>query len=266
MPRPHPIDHTLAFTALLELDPAFGKMPDAEATKLREELLDSYYASDSPNIREHTKGFVVQRRAAATQHAQGFVQESQRPAESPAGLTEHHAPLDIAAKPMRGEWDEPAGAVSPRGWLMQDGTCVGNYLDYGPDHYRSPHEYCRPDDLCRECQPGNVHAVRYPGGPGTDHESRYFGTPEEARQFVEHGQQPLAVAEGGVCCEPGANGGKCGLEAEHQGDHRPVHAIHPGERDTGPDGHQQQEWAEHDAHTDGLVPSVNPDDQRQLLP
>jgi hypothetical protein len=63
-------------------------------------------------------------------------------------------------------WDEPAQATSPRGWLMTGGTCAGFYLDYGPDHYRSPHDYCRPEQLCPQCQPGNVLAVRYPAGPG----------------------------------------------------------------------------------------------------
>jgi hypothetical protein len=143
-------------------------------------------------------------------------QPRQRVAEAPA-----EAPA--------GRWDEPEGAVTPRGWLRQGETCVGNYLDYGPDHYRSPHEYCRPDDLCRDCQPGNVHAVRYPDGPGSEpRESGYFETIDQARQFVEHGGQPVAEAEGqaeGVCREPGANGGSCGLEAEHEGRHLPVHVI-----------------------------------------
>ena len=86
-------------------------------------------------------------------------------------------------------WDEPAGCTTPRGWLRVDGTCVGNYLDYGPEHYRSPHAYCQPDRLCPDCQPGSVHAVRYPGGPGsTPHDSRYFETIAEARGWVETGR------------------------------------------------------------------------------
>ena len=103
-------------------------------------------------------------------------------------------------------WDEPAQASSPRGWLLRDATCVGFYLDYGPDHYRSPHAgppqwnpyhgrdfrpvYCRPNDPCRECQPGNVLAVRYPGGPDSElRESRYVETIEQARTFVEIGER-----------------------------------------------------------------------------
>jgi hypothetical protein len=92
--------------------------------------------------------------------------------------------------------------------------------------------YCRPDDQCRECQPGNVLAARYPGGPGTDKESRYFETIDQARQFVDHGRQPAAELQAeaerqaeGICSEPGANGGNCGLEPEHEGDHFPVHVI-----------------------------------------
>jgi hypothetical protein len=87
-------------------------------------------------------------------------------------------------------WDEPAGATSPRGWLNAGNFCVGFYLDYGPDHYRSPHEYCQPDHPCRDCQPGNVLAVRYPEGPGAEQPrgSRYFETVQAARSWVETGQ------------------------------------------------------------------------------
>jgi hypothetical protein len=85
-------------------------------------------------------------------------------------------------------WDEPAGCTTPRGWLLNGAYCVGNYLDYGPDHYRSPHKYCQPDRLCPDCQPGNVHAVRYPGGPNDGpRDSRYFVTVAEARTWVETG-------------------------------------------------------------------------------
>jgi len=85
-------------------------------------------------------------------------------------------------------WDEPAGCATPRGWLLNGPYCVGNYLDYGPDHYRSPHEYCQPGRLCPDCQPGNVHAVRYPDGPnGAPRASRYFETVAEARQWIETG-------------------------------------------------------------------------------
>lgn len=104
------------------------------------------------------------------------------------------------ASPENG-WDEPKDAASPRGWLRKNGHCVGDYLDYGPDHYRSPHgecvpnnpftdyiTYCTPERLCRECQPGNVLAMRFPAGPGTAMESRYVETISEARQFIETGK------------------------------------------------------------------------------
>lgn len=97
-------------------------------------------------------------------------------------------------------WDEPEGCTTPRGWLRVDGTCVGNYLDYGPGHYRSPHSsildtingqiervWCQPGHLCPTCQPGSIHAMRYPAGPGTVNESRYFETIAAARTWVETG-------------------------------------------------------------------------------
>ena len=97
-------------------------------------------------------------------------------------------------------WDEPAGAASPRGWLHMDETCVGFYLDYGPGHYRTEHSsvlstingplvrvWCQPGRECRDCQPGDVLAVRYPGGPGTQKSSRYFVTAAEAREWIETG-------------------------------------------------------------------------------
>lgn len=98
-------------------------------------------------------------------------------------------------------WDEPAGATSPRGWLHNREMCVGFYLDYGPGHYRSPHSeilntingpiervWCKPRDLCPTCQPGNILAVRYPNGPGSEpRTSRYFETIEESRAWIETG-------------------------------------------------------------------------------
>lgn len=86
-------------------------------------------------------------------------------------------------------WDEPAGAATPRGWFHVRGTCTGFYLDYGPEHYRSPHAYCSPRNLCRTCQPGNVLAVRYPTGPaGQARASRYCETIEDARVWIETGR------------------------------------------------------------------------------
>jgi len=98
-------------------------------------------------------------------------------------------------------WDEPAGCATPRGWLLNGPYCVGDYLDYGPGHYRSPHAeilntvngpiervWCQPGQLCRSCQPGNVHAVRYPDGPnGAPRAGRYFETVAEARAWIETG-------------------------------------------------------------------------------
>ena len=88
-------------------------------------------------------------------------------------------------------WDEPTQAASARGWLMRDGVCVGFYLDYGPEHYRSPHGYDRSAQghLCRDCQPGSILACRYPNGPGEEpRESRYVETVGEARGYVETGR------------------------------------------------------------------------------
>ena len=98
-------------------------------------------------------------------------------------------------------WDEPAGATTPRGWLHTDEMCVGFYLTYGPGHYRAPHSsvlntingpivrvWCQPGHECRDCQPGDILAVRYPNGPGsTPHDSRYFETVTEARGWIETG-------------------------------------------------------------------------------
>jgi hypothetical protein len=98
-------------------------------------------------------------------------------------------------------WDEPAQASSPRGWLHLGSLVTGFYLDYGPDHYRTEHAstvgtvngprlvtWCKPERQCRECQPGNILAVRYPAGPGTATRSRYVETVAEARAYVESGE------------------------------------------------------------------------------
>lgn len=92
--------------------------------------------------------------------------------------------------------DEPPGSASPRGWLICHATPAGFCLDYGPDNHRPGHQteicpgtvvsFCKPDNMCRECQPGNILAVRYPDGPGTKpRTSRHVETIGQARQFVE---------------------------------------------------------------------------------
>jgi hypothetical protein len=84
-----------------------------------------------------------------------------------------------------GRWDEPEQASTARGWLKSEqGICVGFYLDYGPDHYRSGHEYCSESRPCPECQPGTVLACSYPGGPGSKTVSAYCETVADARRFV----------------------------------------------------------------------------------
>ena len=79
-------------------------------------------------------------------------------------------------------------ATSDRGWLFDtEGSPLGNYLDYGPDHYRSPHEYCHPGECkCWQSQPGNVHAIAHDRG------SRYCKSVEHAKRWIEQqvtGQQ-----------------------------------------------------------------------------
>jgi hypothetical protein len=101
-------------------------------------------------------------------------------------------------------WDEPAAASSPRGWYLREGMPRGFYLDYGPGSYRPGHvsdigcgrtaSFCRPDRLCRECEPGNILAVRYPDGPGTRSESRYVVTIAEARAYVVTGRVLVCAA------------------------------------------------------------------------
>lgn len=95
-------------------------------------------------------------------------------------------------------------SASDRGWFWEthgrlereDWTCLGHYLDYGPEHYRSPHKYCRPGECrCRRSQPGNVHAVVTLG----DRPARYFRTPKEAREWIEAEaarRRSLLAAEG----------------------------------------------------------------------
>ena len=93
-------------------------------------------------------------------------------------------------------WDEPKGATTPRGWLFSNklNSCVANYLDYGSDHYRSPHEYCQPNRPCKDCQPGNIHVTVYRlGAHVTSFGSRYCETISEARAWAENlaGEQSL---------------------------------------------------------------------------
>jgi hypothetical protein len=75
-------------------------------------------------------------------------------------------------------------AASARGWLFvgtgEGRRALGNYLDYGPDHYRSPHEYCGEVCRCAVSQPGSVHAVS-----SVTSRSRYCETVEQAKAWIE---------------------------------------------------------------------------------
>lgn len=82
-------------------------------------------------------------------------------------------------------------AISDRGWLFdrkhklgegQPVSSLGNYLDYGPDHYRSSHEYCGGVCKCRVSQPGNIHCVVY---AGNSTRTQYVETIKQAREWIE---------------------------------------------------------------------------------
>jgi hypothetical protein len=100
------------------------------------------------------------------------------------------------------KWDEYTAAVSTRsnrwatsdrGWLWPDNrkqafstmasaedAALGHYLDYGPNHYRSPHEYCGSECRCAESQPGSVHAYSC-----VTKTARYFRTVAVAKAWLE---------------------------------------------------------------------------------
>lgn len=84
--------------------------------------------------------------------------------------------------------DSERWASSDRGWFFVRDVCRGHYLDYGPSHYRSPHEYCAPGACdCRLSQPGNVHAVRFRRDARNQphaYQSRYFPTVAEAKVWI----------------------------------------------------------------------------------
>lgn len=83
-------------------------------------------------------------------------------------------------------------ATTDRGWLFAaDGTPLGNFVDYGSDHYRSGHEYCREICACRNSSPGNIHAVLTPNnctGESGVH-FRYCATIAEAKAFIANGER-----------------------------------------------------------------------------
>ena len=85
-------------------------------------------------------------------------------------------------------------AVSDRGWLFaadRSNGSLGFYLDYGPDHYRSPHAYCRDTQKCPTCEPGSVLAVACASDTWQHH---WFPTIAEARAWLERSAVQGAVA------------------------------------------------------------------------
>lgn len=119
---------------------------------------------------------------------------------------------------MKTYWDEyrcaatrgsDEWAASDRGWLFveietalhsgmkvmydrerkvwREESSLGNYLDYGADHYRSKHGsegngVCH----CATCEPGNIHCVVYLNPDSSMRTvSRYVATIEQAREWIE---------------------------------------------------------------------------------
>lgn len=82
-------------------------------------------------------------------------------------------------------------AASDRGWYFdKDGKPLGNFVQYGEHHYRSPHEYCNDVCKCAQSNPGTIHCVLSEGndsGPGLHY--RYCETIAEAKAFIEGGQR-----------------------------------------------------------------------------
>lgn len=82
-------------------------------------------------------------------------------------------------------------AITDRGWLSTPelkGT-IANYLDYGPKHYRSPHQEGERAP-CRDCQPGNVHVCVYRCSQdyrdyGQSFGWRYYETVAQAKTWAE---------------------------------------------------------------------------------
>lgn len=61
--QPMPIDESLAYTALMNLDPGFGSRTVDEGAKVREELLNDYYAQeDIRNLWDFTRVWVARKR------------------------------------------------------------------------------------------------------------------------------------------------------------------------------------------------------------
>src|SRR5690349_10312346 len=87
-----------------------------------------------------------------------------------------------AAPRDSGQW-----ACSDRGWLFADGEklCLGFYLDYGPDHYRSPHRFCRGACECELSEPGHVLAVAVITDPYMENRSRWCETIEQAKVWID---------------------------------------------------------------------------------
>ena len=81
-------------------------------------------------------------------------------------------------------------AMSDRGWLFvgKEELCRGHYLDYGQDHYRSPHQYCCDTCHCELSRPGKVHAVCV-----KTKESSYFQTVAQAKTWIESKNPDITV-------------------------------------------------------------------------
>lgn len=103
-----------------------------------------------------------------------------------------HSFLTLVIRERTESWDDYSAkakkrsdrwAATDRGWFYA-GTgdsriTLGHYLDYGPNHYRSPES--------REAQPGNVHAVSCTSG------SHYFETVAQAKAWIEAQPENRAV-------------------------------------------------------------------------
>lgn len=176
----------------------FGALAHAWSSDVDTAVRDAQ--SDAPDTITFTCGHIVASDGTLpTDATQGWcsrcgvmlpIQGRDSDASAPTGQ-ESTGDSDTAETTRILSWDEPENAHTPRGWLHRAETVIGFYLDYGPDHYRSGHEYCQPNRKCPDCEPGSVLAVRYPDEEKSSH---WFVTVAEARAWVENGPQDDAPA------------------------------------------------------------------------
>jgi hypothetical protein len=253
----NPLDRSLAFTALLDLDPeGFGKSSDPEGAQTITTFLGDFYDSGARNMYTYAQSWLSERREATQRvtagEAEQFREAAERyqlNAEVPSGRTAEGDPVYQEAEPEAPDkpWQVTAQVqrtvTDARGGQWQSSRQVPAFtipraLAYAKGDAEAKareiiNPYGEPYDIHMDVTTDYVTPERQP---------------EAGRQVLDGDEQQLEAVQEGQA-EAGAEArGPRGPSASY------AERVAEGQQAPGPGGRQLQDRAERKYHAGGLEP------------